>query len=353
MADPGTDVAATAGRDTRAPEIGAAGQRFVGVDLARGLAVVFMIFAHTSPSAIDIPTEYLTAPLFALLIGVGLELAWRGADVGPGRFILQNALRGLILIIVGIPLAHAYPYIDVVLQSLGVLTIVLAPLVVLLHERPRLTTGLAVLAAVLSPPLMAATRAFVWEVPRPRWQVELLSSLAAGYHYRLTSHLAFGLVGVVAIAWLSPRTGRGPRPATQLLTVGALAIVTVAAYGGGRLAGLNTLPYSGTTLEILGSCAFAAGAFIACWWLVAVAPDGVRPLWSPLVATGRMALTAYAVQILVLAAWMRSVGSTWSDNQWVVLLAAEVACVGLSWVWVGLLRRMGPLEWVLRLPRQV
>ena len=78
MADPGTDVAATAGRDTRAPEIGAAGQRFVGVDLARGLAVVFMIFAHTSPSAIDIPTEYLTAPLFALLIGVGLELAWRG-----------------------------------------------------------------------------------------------------------------------------------------------------------------------------------------------------------------------------------------------------------------------------------
>lgn len=107
-------------------------RRHLWLDLARGLAVVSMLVAHTAPAGgIFNVTEYLTAPLFAALIGASLHHAlerWRGST---GRFLASAALRGLLLFLAGVALQPVYLQIVVVLQWLGALSVVLALVVVL------------------------------------------------------------------------------------------------------------------------------------------------------------------------------------------------------------------------------
>lgn len=94
------------------------------LDLARGLAVVSMIVAHTSPwGGLWNVSEFLTAPLFAFLVGASLVLAWSRSDRRYGFFVVANVLRGLVLVALGEALQALYFPIIVVLQTLGVLTI--------------------------------------------------------------------------------------------------------------------------------------------------------------------------------------------------------------------------------------
>ncbi len=126
------------------------------LDLARGLAVVSMIVAHTSPwGGLWNVSEFLTAPLFAFLVGASLLLAWWRSDHRYGLFVVANTLRGLLLVVLGEGLQTLYFPIIVVLQTLGVLTIVLAPLVPLLARQPWISYAVALGAALLSPLAMA------------------------------------------------------------------------------------------------------------------------------------------------------------------------------------------------------
>lgn len=324
-----------------------------GVDLARGFAVCTMVVAHTSPSAVDLPTEYLTAPLFALLIGLGLGLARARWGASAAGFVAQNLWRGTVLIVLGTLLQRSYPFIDVVLQTLGVLTIVLAPLVLAIGRRPVAALAGAGLMALLSPVLMSAAREWLMRAGMPApWLADAVGWLAAGTHYRTSSDLAFGLVGVALATWLRGTGERiAPLIARAPLAVGGLAGLTLIAYGGGRLAGMDTHPYSGSTAEIVGSCAFAAGTVIACCWLVTIRTGSVRVL-APLIATGRLALTAYALQILLLAALFRASGPTFDDNDWRILAGLIGLLVVACWAWVRWVRRPGPLEGLVRLPRR-
>ncbi|MCS6710799.1 hypothetical protein JSY14_01715 [Brachybacterium sp. EF45031] len=61
--------------------------RLVSIDLARTLAIAMMFTAHVAPSdgpaRILLATEFLTAPLFALLVGAAAQLAHdRAPDPG-------------------------------------------------------------------------------------------------------------------------------------------------------------------------------------------------------------------------------------------------------------------------------
>ena len=109
--------------------------RLDGLDAARGLAVVSMLVAHLSPvgGVLDV-SEYLTAPLFAVIIGISMGVRLTERRPAPGRVLLDNAQRGLVLIVLGVLLQAIYAQIDVVLPYLGVLIIVLAPLALLLHR---------------------------------------------------------------------------------------------------------------------------------------------------------------------------------------------------------------------------
>ena len=133
--------------------------RLDGLDAARGLAVVSMLIAHLSPvgGPANI-TEYLTAPLFAVVIGVAMGLVLEDRRP-PGRtFLRDNALRGILLVLLGVLLQALYDQIVVVLPYLGLLIIVLAPVALLLHRVPIVTLGVAAGLAVLSPLVMERAR---------------------------------------------------------------------------------------------------------------------------------------------------------------------------------------------------
>lgn len=57
--------------------------RHLWLDIARGAAVISMLIAHTAPvGGVFNVTEYLTAPLFAALIGASLSYSWEAWDSG-------------------------------------------------------------------------------------------------------------------------------------------------------------------------------------------------------------------------------------------------------------------------------
>ena len=142
-------------------------RRLDGLDAARGLAVVSMLVAHLCPvGGVFNVSEYLTAPLFAVIIGIsmGVQLTERRP---PGVVPARQPQRGLVLIVLGVLLQAIYAQIDVVLPYLGVLVIVLAPLALLLHRVPVLTVGIAGALAVVGPIVVERAREAYPSMARP------------------------------------------------------------------------------------------------------------------------------------------------------------------------------------------
>lgn len=322
--------------------------RLLGVDLARGVAVVAMVIAHTSPSAIDLPFEYLTAPLFAMLIGVGLGLSVTRSTASPAALINDNIVRGALLFLIGVFLQRMYASIDIVLQTLGLLMVVLAPLALLLARRPRLTLALAALAYLLSPVATGLTRERLATGEHGTLARDALEWVAADPHYRLSSHLVYGLIGIALAAWLRRGGGDGPAGGIRALQMGLFASAVLVL---GKLTGWGGAAYAGDHVEILATTLLAAGTIIGCTWLVGAAGPRAATL-EAVIATGRMALSAYAVQVIYLWALMQTNNSaSWNDNAWWILVSTIAVCVGASWAWQTVLHRPGPLETLLRLPR--
>ncbi|MBM6402861.1 hypothetical protein JQN72_01195 [Phycicoccus sp. CSK15P-2] len=312
--------------------------RLDGLDLARGLAVLSMLVAHLSPvgGVLDL-SEYLTAPLFAVVIGASMALRLERGDVGAARFVGDNALRGLLLLVVGLVLQLVYRQIDVVLPYLGVLVVVLAPLAVTLRRLPVLASAVAVAGAVLGPIVVDRAR----EVSAPGVVQDLLVWTATGESYRLVSFLPMALGGLV-LAGLLPRLD-GWRPAAGIS--GVLLATSLVVHLMGRSTVEGAAAYSGTTAEVVAATLLAAGAVTASFALLeavrALAPPA-RAALSPVLATGRLAFTAYTVQILVLAAVSVARDGA-PDDGWVVLLGTTFVVLGTCW---ALEHRLGtgPLE---------
>ncbi|CAN7415970.1 heparan-alpha-glucosaminide N-acetyltransferase domain-containing protein [Microbacterium maritypicum] len=87
--------------------------RLLVPDALRGFAIVAMLIAHAAPFVPNAPwaVQFITAnfssvasPLFALVMGMSAELVWRRG--GPvGVTLLQQTLRGLFLIVLGVWMA--------------------------------------------------------------------------------------------------------------------------------------------------------------------------------------------------------------------------------------------------------
>lgn len=127
-------------------------ERFLWPDAARGVAVLSMFVAHVAPGGgIILLSEFLTAPLFALLIVVSLAFSWRNRRTAAPAWYAVQAARGGVLIILGMLLQLVYWQIAAVLQALGVLTIVAAAVVPVVARRPVLCLALALGSAILTP----------------------------------------------------------------------------------------------------------------------------------------------------------------------------------------------------------
>ena len=130
------------------------------------------------------------------------------------------------------------------------------------------------------------------------------------------------------------------------VVAGALLLLGVAAYALGRGTTDGSAAYSGTTAEVVGASFAASATVVTCFLVVeqVTAPGGHRAL-RPLLATGRLALTAYTVQILWLAL-LAALRDDAPQDSWWVLGSSLVVVIGLCW-WFDRRWGTGPLEWVL------
>ena len=319
--------------------------RLDGLDAARGLAVVSMLVAHLSPvgGILDV-SEYLTAPLFAVIIGISMGVRLTERRPAPVWFLLDNAQRGLVLIVLGILLQAIYAQIDVVLPYLGVLIIVLAPLALLLYRVPVLTVGLAGALAVVGPIVVERAReaypsmADSW----PGWSLDLVTWLATGEHYRLVSFLPMALAGL-ALGTVLQRAVALPG---GYVVAGVLLVLGLAAYALGRGTTDGSAPTRARRPRWWARRSWRARrSSRASSWCTCCAGPGAQRALEPLLSTGRLALTAYTVQILWLAL-LAALRDNARDDAWWILGSSLVVVIGLCWLFD---RRWstGPLEWVM------
>ena len=300
-----------------------------------------MLVAHLCPAGgIFNVSEYLTAPLFAVIIGISMGVRLDERRPPAGTFLLDNLQRGLVLVVLGVLLQSLYSQIDVVLPYLGVLVVVLAPLALLLHRVPVLTLGIAGALAVVGP--LVVERAREASTTVAGGTPDLLGWVATGHSYRLVSFLPMALGGLALASVLR----RAARPPEGYVVAGVLFVLSVAAYGLGRGTPDGSAAYSGTTAEVVGATFLAAATVVAsCVAVDLLRRVGAGAVLGPWLSTGRLALTAYTLQILYLTVIQIAVGPR-RDDSWLILGSTTLVVVGGCWL---LERRFGtgPLEWVI------
>ena len=350
--------------------------RLLGLDVARGLAIIGMAGAHigetetfdwTDPGTWTDLVNGRSSILFAVLAGISIALM-TGRSVLPDRaqiprIRLQLVGRGAVIFLIGLALEMLNTPIAVILTLYGVLYIAVIPF---LRWRPwRLLVAAAVLA-LAGPALLALLGALALGPYGPGVGFVLYGS------YPITAWLAF-LFGGMALGRLRVETLH-----TAAVTLGVGVVLAVAGYGLGALgqtvgiaggasgesgsggspvggwesypdalavtdplgsalrAFIAVEPHSGGTAEILGSGGFALVVIALCLLLS-------RPLrWPmlPLAALGSMPLTAYTGHVLIIVL-VSGPGGFYTDNAFWGGLSLTLVIASTLWsAFVG----RGPLE---------
>lgn len=314
--------------------------RVVGVDVARGLAVLGMLVAHLGPDdAARLPGggswleafDGRSAAGFALLAGVSAALMSRDPDrLGHAR--ARILARAAVLLPLGYAFAALGTLVVVILPAYAVM---FAMLTVALGWRPRTLLAAAGVVLVVGPPLVLALRAALGPgflgAPWSRWYPPLV-------------WIAYLLVGLAVGRVLGdPRTpGRLARWGLAAAVVGhatnAVATRTVAP-GHPLRALLVTEPHSSSGVEVLANTGTVLVVLAGCLVVGARWPRAALPL----AATGALALTAYAGQVVAIAALGPDVvlHPTWAT---LGVVGAVTLVAATAW-WLTLGR--GPLERVL------
>lgn len=370
--------------------------RVRGVDVARGLALIGMIAAHTLPlSEGDQPTligrlvNGPAAALFGVLAGLSVALLTGRRRVEPGteaarRHALRLVVRGLAIGTIGLALGQAeLGSIDVILTYYGVLFVLAVPLVLLsTRVLAALGAALVVVAPVTShllraqlPPTELLDPSFTLLVTDP---AGLLTTLLFTGAYPVWPWLAYLCVGIAVGRLRLDRT----RTATAL-AVGGAALATVAAVSSTLL--LQVAGGLGQVLTAPGTDpAELAGLFVegpngvtpasSWWWLAVSLPHSSTPfdlartigtslavlglallldrlvartadrtsgrvlgaVRGPLAAAGSMTLTFYVLHVVV-------TGLASGADPGALFLVQVLGVLAAGMVWQRFLGR-GPLE---------
>ncbi len=284
-------------------------ERIVGVDVARGLAVLGMMTAHVGVAGPDLWStdgwlgiaDGRSAALFAVLAGLSIGLISGGPRPVEGARLAQSrvriVVRGALLFLLGAVLSALGTPIAVILQVYGVLFVLAVPV---LRVPPPGLAALAVVVGVGGPPLCFALTDALTAAGRP--PTGLLELVVAGY-YQAGIWLAYLLAGLA----VGRSDLRSPALRARLVAVGlALGVL---GYGGGVLATraaagqpesvlrlLSVEPHSDSPFEVAGNIGVALLVIAVCL----VAADRFGRLVAPVAATGALALTAYSVHIVVI-----------------------------------------------------
>jgi len=341
--------------------------RILGVDIARGLAVIGMFGAHiavTVPWDWNDPSTWLdvvhgrSSILFALLAGVSIAIISGGRVPAAGNMLGQARVRivvraGLIFAIGGV-LEALGTRIAVILPVYALLFVVSIPF---LRWRPRSLLLLAGALAIVSPLI----HVFVAPLPDTILTREgEFPNLVLWGAYPGIIWIVFVLVGL-AIGRLDLSA-----PRVQGMMLGFGALLAALAYAAGDLAWVSlgrnfgdgtrgSLPdyagelqfgslftteaHSGSTFEVVGSTGFA----LAVLGLCLLVSGRLRWVLYPVAAVGAMALTAYTAHVVVLAALGDESFEQPDNTLYLAFVAA--ALLGCT-LWTVLLGR-GPLERLL------
>ena len=382
-AAPGDEVTVESVR----PDAGAgrARSRLLGIDAARGLALLLIMSAHLLPNiSVDgRPTvPYLLggygAVTFVLLAGVGVALATGGAQRFSGRRLANQVVvlvvRAIAIGSVGLALGYvvsAQQDAVVVLVSFGVMFLLAIPLLGLTTARGAAITAatVALVVPVLTQlswdhlpaaqevnhtfgDLVSAPGSWLVDVavkgvyPALPWMAYFCAGIAVGRLRSLTSERTAGLLlvgGVVMAAagrlasWALLDQFGG---LAALQRSGAQDLADRVTWGPGGQSPRTSWwwlatdgSYSATPPDLVHS----AGVALALVGLVLLIVRMTGRLLLPLAAAGSMTLSLYTGHLLVLS----QVDLPWGDGT--VWLVHSVAVLGIATVWLHVARR-GPLE---------
>lgn len=336
--------------------------RLVGIDAARGLALVGMFAAHlidveqpvdwTEPSSLWSIVAGRSSVLFAMLAGVSLALVTGrdrpvvGAALATAR--ARIAVRGVLIALLGIGLMLLETPVAVILTTYGLLFLVLLP--ALSWPRKGLLVAAGVLTLLASPIAVASATGLAYTGPI-RQQILLYYPLATFAAYLLVG-LAVGRCDLTSSRVLRVFVVLGGAAAVVAYTVSVIVAPGADVYddlGASRLRDyvFSAEPHSSTLVDMVGSAGVAIAAIgvtglLAGLARLRVSALGLAPL-RMLARIGAMPLTIYSVHLVILAVLYHS-GFLWSLSGrgdvivWACFVAG--ACL-VATLWGG---RAGPLE---------
>jgi len=365
--------------------------RVIGVDVARGLALLGMIATHVygsldgrgDPTTAHVVAGGRAATTFVLVAGVSLAFLSGGRTAVRGRERVAVSaglvVRAVLIGALGLALSALSEAngVDVILQFYAVLFLLAIPL---LGCAPMVLIGIAAAVTALGPVLLVLTAdaglpyagsgaepTFATLVQDP---TGLLVQLFVTGEYPVVVYMAYLCVGL-AIGRLDLRS---PRLAWVLLGAGiALAVAARAASAvllyplgglarlieqndqGGGAAEISALlweaepsaswwylalpaPHSHTPIDLLHTLGSAVAVLGAALLLTRI-PAVSRVLW-PLAAAGAMSLTLYSAHLVVLATGVQE------ELPGVTLLLMVAGALAFAAAWRFLIGQ-GPLEAVV------
>ncbi|WP_405690207.1 DUF418 domain-containing protein [Streptomyces sp. NBC_00057] len=372
--------------------------RLIGLDLARGLAILGMFAAHVGPEpSVGGPLGWAmelargrSAALFALLAGFSLILLTGRPQPRTGRAgrqaVVRVLIRSAVLIALGYALVALDTDVDVILAAYGLLFVLTLPLYRL---RAATLTVIAAAAALVMPQVLYLIRIAVeggsWAdaviahdplaritesdgfvelfitgpYPVLTWLPFIIAGMAVakvdlGRPDVLTELAMCG--GALAVlgyggSWLTLHLVPGAQAAVNAATdtTGAASAWWSDAVGEDPTAGvpawlLVAAPHSQTTWSILGNTGVALAVLATC--LIAT-NRSARLRWfaAPVTAVGSIALTAYVGHIIAIKAL--GIDDLPDSAALPVFICFAVAAMLLALAWTRFFRR-GPLEYMLR-----
>ncbi|MDP3949065.1 DUF418 domain-containing protein [Microbacterium sp.] len=333
--------------ETRDAPLRSSVKRLVVPDVLRGVAIVAMLIAPAVPMIPDVPRALsfvmgninsLASPLFALVMGMSAQIVWN-RNGGIGRTMLQQSLRGVILIALGVWMMTWGSWVAVVLQYLGVLLIVGVPLL-LLGTRALIIVTAAI--AIVSQPLLELARGAGWIYLQPAPVIEIANWLALGPSYRLINLLPFFLLGAILLR-------RGIRRDRVLWIMAVIApIAYLVSMIGGRF--LVADVRSGDYLDTLRDVGLVFATYVVVVLIAEMRRTGATQIrdavFAPLRAWGQVALSLYLLHVGIIAWWAHTLNGRPQQNEPLGWLAVVVLPLIIGWMWwrfVG----PGPVEWLL------
>ncbi|MDO5501801.1 MAG: heparan-alpha-glucosaminide N-acetyltransferase domain-containing protein [Actinomycetia bacterium] len=332
------------------------------LDVLRGVAIVCMLIAHGMPffwgTGVPAPVAEVTqaindvaSPLFGLVMGGAAALVWSRASVRGHwpRRVLIDIGRGVLIFAFGVLLVELETWVAVVLQVLGVLLILGIPVAALagVSMRPQaaarlpsrvalvaVTAGLFVLAPWVTGALVPAEERLYNGTTGGT--AEIWAALMAGTSYRAVSLLPFFALGALLAA---SGLAREPRRLAALAAPTAAVLLAATLLGAG-----GPIELSGDPADQLRDLVLVVTAVALVGAIVGFGGAAVEPGWRMLADLGAIALSLYALQLIVLRP-LQEVG-LWQDSVawgWVAMITLVLVPCLLMLLWRRVLGA-GPLE---------